>query len=102
MEPLLYLICFDQPYRHARHYLGWVESADRLDRRMDRHRRGVGAKLLAVLKVNGIGWRVVRTWPDGTKSDERRMKRRGHSPDYCPVCRVRRRKPTTVVGEPTG
>lgn len=83
---MLYLIHFDRPYKHARHYLGWTKSADTLDARLDHHRAGTGARLLAVLKREGIGWQVSRTWLDGTKQDERKLKRTRNLPHYCPVC----------------
>ena len=46
----MYLLHFDQPYKHARHYLGW--AAD-LQARLDCHRAGRGARLLAVLAARG-------------------------------------------------
>lgn len=33
----------------------------------------------------GIGWQVIRTWPQGNRDDERRLKKMG-SPRYCPIC----------------
>ena len=34
---IIYMLHFDQPYKHARHYTGWTE--DLLDR-LDRHAAG--------------------------------------------------------------
>lgn len=85
---MLYLVHFEEPYCHARHYLGFVEQDTdmALETRLDYHRRGQGSRLLAVVTAAGIDWRVVRTWPGGTRSDERRLK--GHSSTrYCPECR---------------
>lgn len=49
----VYLLHFDRPYKHARHYLGWAKD---LDARLEHHRAGTGARLLAVLKEHGIGF----------------------------------------------
>ena len=81
-EGTVYLIHFDRPYKHALHYLGWAKN---LDSRMEHHRRGNGARLLAVIQNAGIGWRVVRTWPGG-RDVEARKKKQGSRGRHCPVC----------------
>lgn len=89
---MVYLIHFDRPYVHARHYLGFVDGGEaELARRLDRHRAGQGARLLQVVGEAGIGWRVVRTWPDGDRDFERALKNRRCTPRLCPVCRAARR-----------
>jgi len=86
----IYLLHFDRPLNHARHYLG---SADDLAARLADHERGCGARLLAVLRERGIGWRLVRTWR-GDRTQERRLKRYGgHGPALCPVCRAAAGRP---------
>lgn len=87
MSGTVYLLHFDRPYRHARHYLGW---ADDLPRRLARHKRGQGARLLEVLKQEGIGWTLARTWP-GDRARERQLKNRHCSPRMCPMCGVKPR-----------
>lgn len=81
---VVYLICFDRPLRHARHYLG---SAADLDARLEAHRKGTGAKLMAAVMRAGIGWRVVRTWEaaDG-RAEEKRLKKWENNRKLCPVC----------------
>lgn len=81
----VYLLHFDQPYKHARHYLGW--AAD-LQARLDCHRAGHGARLLAVLAAEGIGWQLARTWPDADRNRERRLKNMGGGARHCPLCGV--------------
>lgn len=56
----VYLLHFDRPYRHARHYVGWTSN---LDGRLAEHTAGHGARLLAVVHAAGIGWHLARTWP---------------------------------------
>src|SRR5262245_50756422 len=81
---VVYLLHFDRPYRHARHYTGWASD---LDRRLAEHACGRGARLLAVITEAGIGWTVARTWC-GTRSFERALKRQGGASRRCPLCGV--------------
>jgi len=85
----IYLIHFDRPYRHARHYTGW--AAD-LDARLADHAAGRGARLLAVIADAGIGWTLARTWP-GTRIRERQLKRQGGASRRCPHCGIHPRQP---------
>jgi predicted GIY-YIG superfamily endonuclease len=80
---VIYLLHFDRPYKHARHYTGWTDD---LDARLARHARGDGARLLAVAYAAGIRWELARTWP-GPRALERRIKRRGSAARHCPLCR---------------
>ncbi|MEV6100668.1 hypothetical protein [Nocardia sp. NPDC051981] len=84
----VYLLHFERPYRHARHYTGWTSD---LDHRLAEHRAGRGARLLEVLRNNGIGWELARTW-DGTRARERQLKREGGASRRCPKCGVRPRE----------
>jgi len=83
----VYLLCFDRHYVHARHYLG---SARNLDARLAEHRNGRGARLLQVIAQAGIGWRLVRTWQNGDRKLERRLKNQKNGPRLCPECAARR------------
>lgn len=83
----VYLLHFDRPYRHARHYTGW--TAD-LAARLAEHSVGRGARLLQVVTDAGIGWTLARTWT-GSKARERQLKRQGGASRYCPCCGVRAR-----------
>lgn len=79
----IYLIHFERPYKHARHYLGWAKN---LDARLKHHRNGTGGRLMKVIKDEGIRWSVVKVW-SGDRHEERRMKNRGGSARHCPVCK---------------
>lgn len=85
MDGTIYLLHFDRPLAHAKHYLGWTEH---LEERLDCHRRGDGARIMAVLAEQGIGWRLVRTWK-GDRNLERRLKNRKETPQLCPCCNPR-------------
>jgi len=78
----IYLLHFDQPYRHAKHYTGFAVD---LDRRLIAHTCGRGARLTAVVAQAGIGWRLARVWP-GTRSTERALKNQGGASRRCPIC----------------
>lgn len=83
----VYLLHFDRPFHHARHYTGWTTD---LQARLEQHRAGRGARLLEVLRDNGIGWELARTW-DGTRGRERQLKREGGASRRCPKCGVKPR-----------
>ena len=78
----VYLIHFNTPYKHARHYLGYTRD---LDRRITDHLCGMGARLMEVITTAGIEWKVVRTWK-GDRNRERQLKNRKEAPALCPIC----------------
>jgi hypothetical protein len=81
---VVYLLHFQAPYRHARHYLGWTAN---LERRLARHQAGHGSPLVAAVVGAGIAVELAATWP-GDRHDERRLHRRKNSPrQLCPICR---------------
>jgi predicted GIY-YIG superfamily endonuclease len=84
MAPVCYLIHFHEPYRHARHYLG---STINLRRRLAEHASGRGARLIAVIQAEGIGWEVARLWPGG-RARERQLKTQGGHARLCPLCGI--------------
>ena len=88
MPGTVYLLHFTQPYRHARHYLGW--AAD-LDLRLAEHRAGRGARLTQVIRAHGIDFTLALSLP-GDRGLERALKRRHASPTLCPICRAQKGK----------
>jgi hypothetical protein len=87
---MVYLIHFEKPYKHAMHYIGFT---DNLDRRMHDHELGTkGSKLLKAVRDKGINFSVVRTWPDGDRTFERKLHNYKKSSALCPVCREARNK----------
>jgi predicted GIY-YIG superfamily endonuclease len=82
---MVYLIHFNTPYKHARHYLGYASN---LDARLTAHINGNGARLMEVIADAGIHWQLVRTW-DGDRAAERKLKDQHNSPRLCPVCNPR-------------
>jgi predicted GIY-YIG superfamily endonuclease len=84
----IYLVHFERPYKHARHYLGWTID---LDNRLTQHANGQGARLLEVIQQAGIQWTLARTWR-GTRVRERQLKCQGGAARLCPLCGVRPRQ----------
>lgn len=85
-----YLLCFDRPLKHARHYLGWAVDAIARD---DEHEKPWDrVRILAACKRAGIGWALVRTWPQTTRAFERRLKNRGGAAGLCPLCKPEHNK----------
>lgn len=82
----MYLIHFDRPLAHARHYIGFCEEG-KLERRMERHRKGQGAKLLRAATAAGIAWSPVRVWLDADREFERLLKSKKGPARFCPCCR---------------
>jgi hypothetical protein len=82
----VYLLHFDVPYWHAKHYSGFTAAPN--GARWESHLIGTGARLLRVLAALGIGWHPVRVWR-GTRDDERRLKNLGGATRVCPVCTPR-------------
>jgi hypothetical protein len=86
--PVCYLVHLDRPLGSshpkggAGHYLGTTIN---LDRRLETHRAGKGARMLAAAVERGISFDVVRTWPGG-RDVERRLKRQRNAPRLCPRC----------------
>lgn len=89
----VYLIHFERPYEHARHYTGWTSD---LDARLTEHQAGRGARLMSVIRDAGIGWTLARTWT-GTRSRERQLKVQGGASRHCPACKG---QPVTASWQP--
>jgi len=87
-----YLLHFDRPYGHARHYVGWTQD---LAARLQAHARGRGARLVQVVVKAGIGFRLARTWPESTRDREDLIKHAGGARRYCPECGVKPRDQAT-------
>jgi len=82
-EGFVYLIHFDEPYKHAQHYIGWTTD---VEQRILCHKSGGGARLLQVLNENGLNWQLVRVWEGVSRGFERKLKSMKKAWQYCPIC----------------
>jgi hypothetical protein len=83
VEGIVYLLHFEQPYKHAQHYWGW---ASRLEARLEHHAKGTGGRLPGVVMAAGISWQLALAIP-GDRNTERQMKNRGGARRLCPICK---------------
>lgn len=83
---VLYILHFDRPYYHARHYLG---STGDLKKRVSHHMygHGSGAALTDAIRRAGIGFVVADAWP-GNQDREYQLKNHyKNTPRLCPICK---------------
>lgn len=82
----LYLLHFDIPLKHARHYAG---ATTNLEQRLEEHASGKGAAILRHLLQIGTGWKLAKLWTTEKSLPfeiERAMKSQKNGPRYCPLC----------------
>ena len=91
---MIYLLHFDKPLAHARHYIGFSNN---LDARLEHHRNGTGARITQVLRERGITFTLAATWK-GERQDERRLHRRGKTA-ICPICTAKPRRPRNLSAQ---
>jgi hypothetical protein len=89
-----YVLCFDPPYRHAAHYIGWTP---RVEDRAREHMCGTGANLVAVATNAGCSFTLTREWPGVTRAFERSLKQQGGARRICPRCNPRPRAVAAAV-----
>lgn len=88
VEHGLYLLHFDPPYRHARHYLGY---ADAIPRRVHEHFDvpSKASPLVRAALAAGCRVQLSAVWLGLGRTDERRRKRGGGHARHCPTCALR-------------
>jgi predicted GIY-YIG superfamily endonuclease len=79
----VYLLHFQTPLHHAKHYLGFAKSS--VEQRVKQHQQGTGAALTKAAVAAGIELELVRVW-EGNRSLERQLKNRKNAPRLCPKC----------------
>lgn len=87
----LYILHFDRPLHHARHYAGATKN---LQNRLVDHALGNGARITRELLLRRIGWQLARCWTIPWPW-EQHLKKMKHTPDYCPICTT---KPRDIPG----
>ena len=89
-QEALYLLHFDRPYKHARHYTGWTGSSESLTARLARHAAGTAPGSWRTLTRPGSPGELART-REGPRARERQLKRQGGASRHCPMCGVKPR-----------
>lgn len=80
----VYLLHFDPPLQHAKHYLGWTERP--VIHRVQEHLDGKGSPLVKAVVAAGGHVEIARTWPGVDRHFERRIKNGKNVPRLCPRC----------------
>src|SRR5678816_19201 len=88
VKGIVYLLHFDRPYPQRRgqrtvlvwHYIGWVKDIRQLPVRLQEHRSGRGARLLAAVSAVGIHWHVVALFRGADRHFERWLHNRADTP----------------------
>lgn len=85
----LYVLHFDKPYKHAKHYTGIAKN---VLKRIALHKNGTGARLTQVLKENEISFRynIIKEFPNFSEAHayEKYLKTKIKKPqNYCPICK---------------
>lgn len=81
----VYLLHFNPPYKHAKHYIGFAK--DSAIERIKMHRRGVGARLTQVAVENGITLEIAKIWKRKGRKFERELKNKKCAGRFCPMCK---------------
>lgn len=84
---VVYLIHLERKLKHSQHYIGFVDGEERLESRIEFHKKGRGSKFLKAVSAAGIDFSVVRTWKEGDRNFERQLKNRKKARKLCPVCK---------------
>lgn len=85
----LYIIHFSKPFKHAQHYIGIAEDAEK---RFKRHLAGNGARLIRAAVQANIGIEFTKhiiSTHDGysvAKAEEKRIKSHKNHKKRCPEC----------------
>lgn len=84
----IYLLHFNNPHRHAKHYLGWALNYKWVER-IEQHKKGTGAVFFRNLVRAGadISFVLARTWENKDRFYERKLKQTGKA-RFCPVCKA--------------
>jgi hypothetical protein len=95
---MIYIIHFETPYFHARHYVGYCKDGN-LESRLARHRAGLGSRLMLAIELAGIDYTIAVTHT-GDRTFERKLKRAKNTPRFCPLCRPQQASGTVARSSP--
>lgn len=87
----VYVLHFDPPYKHARHYIGFCEKE--VNTRLATHCNGNGNPLVKAAVAAGSKITVAHVFKGADRTFERKLKNRR---DVCKWCRLCKRKQRSV------
>jgi len=87
---MVYLLHYFSSLHHAQHYLGYSQGVrDDHQQRIRKHANGTsGAHLPQAFYRQGIPFVIARTWWEGDRTVERKLKNLKNARLLCPICRV--------------
>lgn len=83
---MVYLLHFDRPYRHARHYVGATELTETELAFALEHDVPIQQPLLLAARKDGVHFTIARVWGGGLDDAVRLREVRKHK-SYCTTCR---------------
>lgn len=86
----VYVLHFDPPYKHARHYIGFCEGT--VEKRFERHCNGNGNPLVKAAKNAGSKITVAHVFEGASRTFERQLKNRRDVCKWCKLCGRKQRK----------
>lgn len=86
----VYVLHFEPPYEHAKHYIGFTTRPVR-DRVAD-HFAGRGSPLVKAALAAGCSVTLAHSWQCGNRHFERWLKNKKDTPKWCRTC-ARRERP---------
>lgn len=88
--PDLFLLHFDPPYHHARHYLGYAKGIGRGRHYAEQIARNVKIgphELVMAVQQAGCVISVADVWVGESRPLQRKMRACGSLSRFCPICR---------------
>lgn len=79
----VYILHLESPLGHARHYVGWAKQ---VNKRIEHHKHGTGARFTQVCVERGIDFTLARVFEGADRNFERKLKKTHSTKDYCPIC----------------
>lgn len=81
----VYVLHFDPPLQHARHYVGWTDQED-VASRLEEHLKGTGSRLVRAAVAAGISVHLAHVFVGADRHFERRVKKSTDVSRWCRMC----------------
>jgi len=82
---MVYLLHFDRPFRHMRHYVGSVASLAELEQLLEHPTIRARSPILAAATLAGVQFSVGRVWRGGALRADLVRDQQNHA-RYCDIC----------------